>query len=283
MVAFLGIVLAFINVILWGVSDIITKASLDRESKWKVLFIGQFFGGLLVFIIAILLGDVKNLLSSEVSYLILLALLNLVGVYAFYEAFQKKGVALTSPIIYSYVIITVILGVIFYSETVNTIQSLAIILILGGIFIVMSKKTERIAFDKFFMFAILSMVIWGVLYFLLKVPNLIFGAILVTSSIKLFTSFFSIPVLVTKKIKIFKLENKVLPYMLLIGVLDAMGFLAFNSALNFSPVSIVTAISSAAPILSVSLGVIILKESLTRKQTIGIATAILGLILISIF
>jgi len=282
MVAFLGIVLAFVTVILWGFSDIITKASLDRESKWKVLFIGQFLGGSLVFIIAILLGDVKNLLSSEVSYLILLALLNLVGVYAFYEAFQKKGVALTSPIIYSYVIITVLLGIIFYSETVNTIQSLAIVFILSGIFIIMSKKTEHITFDRSFMFAILSMVIWGVLYFLLKIPNLIFGAILVTSSIKLLTSFFSIPVLVAKKIRIFKTENKVLFYMILIGILDSMGFLAFNFALNFSPVSIVTAISSAVPVLSVLLGVIILKESLTRKQTIGIVTAILGLILISV-
>ncbi|GAG01545.1 unnamed protein product, partial [marine sediment metagenome] len=54
----IGIILAFVSMVLWGVSDLITKISLDKESKWKVLFVSQLFGGLLVLLIAVFLGHI---------------------------------------------------------------------------------------------------------------------------------------------------------------------------------------------------------------------------------
>jgi len=277
-----GIILAFVSMILWGFSDLVTKASLDRESKWKVLFFGQFFGGLLVFIIALLFADLKILASSGISYLFLLGLINVAGMYTFYKAMKKKGVALTSPITNAWVLVTVILGLIFYNEVLSGLHWLAIVLIVGGVFAITLKKTQKITFDSSFIYAVLSMIIWGIFFFLLKIPNLIFGAIIVTSSIKLLTSFFSVPILIKKKINLFQTKPKVLFYMILIGILDSVGFLAFNFALNYSPVSIVSAIGSSVPVVSVLLGVMILKEELTKKQRFGIIAAIIGLILISI-
>lgn len=277
-----GIILAFASMILWGFSDLVTKASLDKTSKWKVLFFGQFFGGLLVLIIVLFFADLKILASSGISYLFLLGLINVAGIYAYYKSMKKKGVALTSPIANSWVFVTVILGLIFYNEVVSGLQWLAIILIVGGVFAITFRKTQKISFDSSFLFAILSMIIWGVFFFLLKVPNIIFGAIIVTASIKLLTSFFSVPILIKKKIKMFQTEHKIWFYMILIGILDSVGFLAFNFALHYSPVSIVSAIGSAVPVVSVLLGVIILKEELTKKQRLGIITAIIGLIIISI-
>lgn len=277
-----GIILAFTSMLLWGFSDLFTKLSLDRESKWKVLFFGQLFGGILVLIIALLFTDLKIIASKGFGYLILLGLINVAGMYTFYKSVKKKGLALTSPIMNAWVFITVILGLIFYNEVISNLQWLAIVFIVGGVIAVTIKKQQKIKFDSSFIYAITSMIIWGIFFFLLKVPNLIFGAIIVTSSIKLLSSAFSVPILIQKKIKLFQTKHRVLCYIILIGILDSIGFLAFNFALNYSPVSIVSAISSAVPVVSVILGVIILKENLTTGQKIGIITAIIGLIFISI-
>ena len=195
---------------------------------------------------------------------------------------KEKGVALTSPIVHAWALITVILGVVFYNEVLSSIHWLAIVLIISGIFMITLKKTQEITFDSSFIYAILSMLIWGVFFFLLKIPNLIFGALIVTASIKLLTSFLYIPILIKKKIHLFQIQHKILFYIFIMGLLDSVGFLAFNFALNYSPVAIVSAISSAVPVVSVFLGVLILKEELVKKQSFGIIATIIGLILISI-
>ncbi len=277
-----GIILAFASLITWAVSDVITKISLDHTSKWKVLFISQLFGGVIILILALLLGEISKLLSLGIYYLIFLGVLNLFGMYTFYKAMKKKGVALTTPIIYSWAFLAVILGVIFYNESLTFLQALSILLIILGIFLVTNKGSKHIFFDKTFFFAIASMIIWGVFYFLLKIPNLIFGAIIVTASIKLFTSFSSIPILLKKKINLFETKHKIMLFIMLVGFLDAFGFLAFNYAVNYAPVSIVAPICSATPALGVLLGVLLLKENILKKQYIGIAVVLAGLVLISI-
>ena len=278
----IGIILAFASMLIWGLSDLVTKISLNKESNWKVLFFGQFFGGLAVFFIALGFVDFSSINLSKLYYLPLFGLANFIGMYTFYKSMQVKGVSLTAPIINSWAFITVILGAIFYHETLGFLHSSAILLILLGLFFITSVNLKKFKFDSSFAFAIFSMVLWGVFYFLLKIPNIIFGALLVTSTVKIITSFFTIPVLFRKKINLFDTNKKSLFVMLLVGLTDAFGFLALNFAYNYSPVSIVATIGSAVPVVSVLLGVLVLKEKLNLRQLSGIVIVIAGLILISL-
>ena len=116
----------------------------------------------------------------------------------------------------------------------------------------------------------------------IKIPNLIFGAIIVTVTLKLFSSAFSLPMIIKRKINLIDTKFSMLITLLIVGALDAVGFLIYNIAIGKAPITVIAPISSASPVLSVLLGVIFLKELITNKQKIGIAAAIIGLIIISI-
>ncbi|MCK4589504.1 MAG: DMT family transporter [Nanoarchaeota archaeon] len=282
MAVWIGIMLAFVAMITWGFSDLVTKLSLDKESKWKVLFLGQLMGGLLILLVAVFFVDFRILASKGIYYLFILGLVNLGGVYTFYKSMKEKGVALTSPIVNSWALITIALGLIFYKEAISSLQWLAVILIIGGVFVVLLKKTGKIRFDSSLIYAVISMVFWGLFFFLLKEPNLIFGALIVASSVKLITSFFSIPILIREKVNPFKIKYNILFYIVLLAIFDGVGFSAFNFALKYSPVSIASIVISATPIVSVTLGIVVLKEKLSLRQKIAIIAVIAGLILVSI-
>lgn len=278
----LPILLAFASMFLWGFSDLLTKLSLDKDSKWKVIFFGQLLGGLIIFVIALFRTDISLLLNDYSYLLVILALLNVLGMYTFYRSIELDGISIASPMVNSWVLLTVILGVIFYNEFVNAFQVFAIVLIIIGIFAISSKNGIHLKFNRFFVFPILSMILWAIFFFLLKIPNLIFGALIVTFSVKILTSLFSIPILVKEKVNLVVTRKKVFLMILLLGLFDCLGFLAFNYAIGLGKVSLVSAIASAVPLISVTLGVFVLKEVLTKKQKLGVFVTIVGLILVSI-
>lgn len=233
-------------------------------------------------LVVLLMVDIHDLFSAGLIYIFLLAILNLGGMYTFYRAVSAKGVALTLPIIYSWVFVTAILGMLFYGEAITPLQWLALVTIIAGVFIISSKRFGSIAFDKTFVFAFLAMLFWGVFYFLLKIPNVIFGALLVTGTVNLLTSFVSLPIIITRKINVFKIRGRIFLAIALIGILDTLGFLAFNYSITSTPVAIVSAVSATAPVFVVLMGVFFLKERINRKQVLGISVTVFGLLLIAI-
>lgn len=277
-----GVFLALLSMLFWGLSDVLTKVSLSKSSKWLVLFLGQLFGAFIIFVLAFFLGELGNFFSYGLIYLLLISLVNFIGFFFFYKAIAKKGVALTSPIINSWAFITVILSIFFYNETISLVQAVAIILILFGIFLITFKKQEKIAFDSTFVFALLAMITFALFFFLLKIPIEIFGVLLVVLGVRLFTSILSVPFLVVKKINISNIKLFALLAILGVGLLDTFGFLAYSFSMNYAPVSIVAPIGSSVPIVSVILGVLVLKEKLNTRQKIGIITTIAGLLLLSL-
>ncbi|MFH1770844.1 MAG: DMT family transporter [archaeon] len=277
-----GVLFGFLALILWGGADILTRILINKISKRKMLFFAQLFSGLSILIIALILGEIKSLLVFAVVYLIILSLVNLVGTLTMYKAIQNKGLALSTPIVNAYAFITVILGIIFYGESVTFLQVFAIAMIIGGILVLSMKKGVKIHFDSSFIFAFFSMLMWGFFFFMIKVPTLIFGAVFTILMIKAFTTLFTFPISLEKKVRLFDTKPKYLLLVILMGILEGFAFMAFSYGVAIAPVSIVTPISSAVPVLSVFSGVLLFKEKLTRKQVFGIAIAILGMIVIAL-
>jgi drug/metabolite transporter (DMT)-like permease len=277
-----GILLALVTVVVWSLSDLISKVVIDNGSKWKLLFMGEFIGGFILFVVIVATGAFKIHLTEALWWLVLLGFIDFVGMYTFYESMRKKGAALSSVIVNAWALITVPLGIIFFKERLVPLQVLAIILIIGGVFVIALKRNEKLKIDHGFFVSIFSMIVWGLFFFLLKVPTIIFGALLVAMSVKLLGSFFAIPVLMKKRINLHKTKKKILGLMILVGIFDMAGLLFFNQALLLSPVSIVAPIIAAVPAFVSLFAVLILKEVVTNKQWAGIFITILGVVLISL-
>ena len=276
-----AVVFALVSVFLWGICDLVTKYSLDHDSKWRVIFLGQIFGGLIVLCAAVFFGEAGKWLEF-LPWIIALGAINLVGMLTFYSAMKAKGVALTSSVVNAYPFITLGLGLFFFGEKVAIHQILASALILTGVLAITFKKGQKIRFDKSFLFALASMAVWGVLFFLLKIPVSIAGALLITAGLKIATPIASLPVFFIKKISLFEKKTRLMLLIALVGLLDSLALLGYNLAIKDAPVALIAPIAGAVPAVSVILAVLILKEKISIRQTLGVLAIITGIAILTV-
>ncbi len=274
-----GVALAFVCLVFWSVSDLLIKISLNKESKWKTLFFAQLFGGLTALAIAFATGDIGKILAGDPTILFILGAMNFVTMFCYYEALNKKGLALSSPISNSWPIVTIALGVIFYREVLTPLQIAAVFFIIAGIFITTLKKKEKLIFDSSFVFGLVSMLSAGTMFFLIKSPTLIFGPLIVAASNKIVTSLTSLPFSIYKKIELWHTSKNILVILGVIGALEGLGLIAYGFASSYAPVSVIGLIAGGVPALTVLFGVIILKEQMDKQQKIGVAATLIGILL----
>ena len=66
------------------------------------------------------------------------------------------------------------------------------------------------------------------------------------------------------------------------GIVGSLGVLCFLTAVSKGPVSLVATLSALYPVISIILATILLKETMTVKQVVGIVFALIAIILITI-
>lgn len=282
MIIDVGLLFALTSLLSFSFSELVTKLALNHNSKWKVLFLAQLFGGAVILVLTFLSGEWIKISASGWWWLLGLACANFLGMFTYYKAMEAKGVALTSSIANSWAIIPIVLGIMVYGEKISWIQWISIAFILVGVVTIIFKKGEHFSVDRYLLFAVISMMIWGLYFFVVKVPLLLMGAFVVASVSKIITSSLTVPVIISKKINVMNTTQKALWFILLVGFLDGVGFLTYNFAILNSPISLVAPIITAVPVISVMLGVFVLKEKLTSLQKMGIGAALVGLILITV-
>lgn len=80
----------------------------------------------------------------------------------------------------------------------------------------------------------------------------------------------------------FKIETNYLGiiYSLLYGITGMLATVLFILAINKGKASLVTAITAAYPCITILIAVLVLKESISLKQCLGIALSVIGVLLI---
>jgi drug/metabolite transporter (DMT)-like permease len=195
---------------------------------------------------------------------------------------DEREMALASPICNSWGIVTIILGVLFLGEAVNPLQWAAILLIMGGVFAISLRKGAKLKFDISIGHAVISMLFWGMFFFLLKLPGEVVGTAFIIAIAKFLTAILILPLLARRGISIRGTALSSIALISLMGALDAGGFLAYLLAINELPLYVVAPIASAVPVLGVLLGVLVLGERPGGVQALGIVCAIAGTIILAI-
>lgn len=274
--------LAFTALLTWTLSDLLVKHAISKESTWSLIFWTQFFGGAFILGSGIILNFIPEISWSALLWITLLGAINFFGMNAFYKAIEKKGLALALPVVYSWAIPSVILGVIFLKEIPTTLHWIGLITIIGGLFMVTHSKKSRFLIDPSFLLAFLSMLTWGLFYFLIRDPGKEYGEFLTSGGLKVVTAMMAFPFLFVKKPhkKIRKMQS-LLP-ICAIGILDAIGLVAITKGLQLGTTAVVTGIIATCPVIVAVCGVLFYKEKVDRFQGLGIALAGAGLILLTI-
>ena len=285
----LGILFGLVTMITFGIGNTYLKKLTDKVGAFNSVIYRAFFSFLFLLIITLIL--IKTILIPKEAIFIML-ILGFFGylAYAFYVKGVEVGkVSIIAPIGHSSVILTILLSVFFFKESLKFLQIIAMIIIIAGVLLVSVKysefkKTRKQHLVKGLAFGILAALGWGFVFFFWKVPLAIVSPFLVALYVEFFVFFFGLLSILTFKRKIFspKIDKSVWFFAILVGVLVGTGTLFYTLGINLEFVSLVIPIASAAPAVTVISSMFILKERLEFNQIIAVGMIIAGLILISL-
>lgn len=275
----------------WGTSDFFVTKSTRKIGAVLTFFWTQlisFFIALIYFIF-----NFQKLYTSDISKVILLVIISaflfVVGSLFFFNGLAKGYASLVCPLMASWAMVTVILGIIFFSEVLKINQSVAIIAIIVGIILISTDIREffsrnKVVFSAGVKEGIASMLCYGFAVFFLtsaiKSSNWFLPGFLSRLFMIIFIVLYA--VIVNKQPLKLKFQRSVWLPIILIGFFDIIAFFAFSFGVSIEYSSIVAPVAASSPLVTIILARIFLKEKLALNQIVGIFLTLVGLVLISI-
>lgn len=282
-----GIIFGLLAMAGYGLASAIAQAPVKKIGAVRTIF---FRNAMITLMIApILLFDAsENVLSwNYVAIALAISAVCYVPFAAFYKALEIGKIGIVTPVANSSVIYTILLSVFFFNETLTQLQLYSIALIVGGTIIISIdfrdlKNSDIFKFSSGVPLAILSSLLWGLGFFLFKIPVDVLGPILTSliieggiaiySGLHLFASgSFARP------------DNTSMKQIFLVAFFGAIGTLAYTLGIKTYGVSIVAALAFASPLVSVLYARAVYRERLCIQQYAASAMMIAGIIFISYF
>lgn len=283
----LGVLFGLTAMLGWGLADFFAKKAVDRIGEFKTLLWAQTVGLIFLSFFYFVFGSGVNYTIANIVVFVITGFLGTSAYLLFYRALKKGSLSVISPIQASWVIVTVILSVLFLKETLTNTQIFAVITTIAGILLVSFRYNDLrgLNFKNILPGVpedVVSMAFWGVNFviigFLVSQLNW-FAPIF-------FLRFFMVIFLFGStrgKRKNFEVHSKmVIPWLIIIGLFDAMAFVGFGLGVHSEYVSIVSPVAASFPLITIILARIFLKEKLELNQKIGVMTILIGLVLLSL-
>lgn len=282
----IAIIFSLIAFFAWGIGDVLGIYSARRLNAYSATFWGLVISILFSsFYIPYALPQIYNLSLDIFLLNVFLGSILIVGIFTFNEGLRTSNPSLVGTIASSFVMVTIILALIFFKENISLYQSIAIIFILSGIvFSILDFKCLKtnIFNDKGVIFALISMITWGIYFTFIRIPIDAIGWFwpnYITFSLFPFLLLF----IKIRKIELHRPNYKnALPYLISGIILIRIAEFSFNFAISKGLTSIVAPIAGSYPILFVVLSAYLFREPLKKHQIMGIILALTGIVILSI-
>jgi len=286
----LWFVLALLSALIWGFANIFAKLSTPKLGVARV-------AGLIVIIDSTLYllgyGLWRSNSTIGLEYGVLAVASALAGVVAylcFFESLLSGQVAVVGTISAAFPALTVIGALILLSETVTATQTGGLVAVICGIVALSYERNNNSQFaipKRSLFFALLAFALWGVWSLTSKIaiskigPGNVFGFYVISSlTIPLVYAWF-------RRSGSRAVKNERPSWIFWVFgatglALNVIGTLIFSFALNIGQASLVVPISSAYPLVTVTMALLTLGEKLNRLQVIALVLVIIGLVSIGI-
>lgn len=276
---------ASISYLGWAIGDIFGTIAARKLGGYSTT-VWSYILRLIIFSIYIpfALNNLKDLSWGLFLFIVLMGVMSLAGFVTFNEGLKVGNAALVGTIAAAFPFVSTLISVVFLGESLGTKQAIAIFIIFIGIIlssIDFNQVKTKIALDKGVLFALVTMIVWGIWFSVVKIPIQKIGWFWPN-----YIAFATFPFLLIfmryRKIKIIKLtyQEAFKPLFISIFLIGIAEF-SYNLAIIKENVSIIAPIAGSYPTLFVILAFFIFKDPITRQQVIGIITTLIGIVLLA--
>lgn len=280
----LSILLGTVGMFGWGIYDFLGGVFTKQIGPFKSFFWSQLAG----LIFTLLLGMVVRVsLNIPVLVIVLLpvaAILYSAGYLLFFKGFERGNVSIVAATMNLWAVFTMLFAFVFMGQRLSTLQTLGVLMIISGVTLASLNWTD-IRNQKFQLSsgvreAVLGAFFFGVFWNISEVISRQIGWLSTTLFVKLgivvFVFIYSL--LVKRGIGLMKTTPITKPAVVLMGTIEAGAVAAVNYGLTIGHAILITPISSALSLVTITLAVIFLKDKITKLQGFGIITAIIGIV-----
>lgn len=279
-----GVIFGLLAMFFYGVGNAIAKVPISQIGSRKTIFFRNTSIVVILLSITLIFRDKITLDPMYIGIAALVGIAGYVPMFYLFKAIKVGKLGVIMPVANSSVIFTILLSIIFYSETLSITQIVAVMMIIAGIIIYSIdfkdlKNSHLFKLSSGLPYALVTCVGWGFFAFLFKIPVTVLGPILtslILESVVLISSFIHLKGDI-------KLPRKTsLAPLIMNGVFGAFATLSFALGVQVSLVSIVAAITGANPLIAALYGIIFYKEKLDIKQWIALPLTVTGIIIIAL-
>lgn len=284
------ILFAFLSALFAGLTAILAKCGIKNTDSNVATalrtIVVLIFSWIMVFLVNSQ-GGIGNIAVKTWIFLILSGISTGASWLCYFKALQLGDINKVTPIDKSSTVLTFCFASLFLQESVTVIKAIAYILIAIGTYLMIEKrqseknKTEKHAW---IIYAFGSAIFASLTSILGKVgienidSNL--GTAIRTVVVLIMAW---IVVFVTKKQNTIKdIERKSWLFLILSGLATGGSWLCFYRALQTGPASVVVPIDKLSIVVTIAFSYYVFKEKLSKKAFIGLASIVLGTLLLLI-
>ncbi len=270
----------------WGFSDFGASVVGRRLGSVATLLIAQAAGIVLVLFMVLVLQPTWSMTPTIVAGLALNGIAAAVGYALLYRALELGPVALVSPVVAAYAVITITLAVTVLGESLPGIVLLGGLITVAGVILTTADprllgKQRRSGGNPGVPYAFGAMALFGVAAFLLGRYSQDIGWLAALTVSRMSTLICLSIVWLNSRRGVPSGVPTVLAGAALVGILDVMGASAFARGSELGYVSIVAAASAIFPLIPVAGGILLFRERPAFTQYVGVALVIGGLLFLS--
>lgn len=273
----MGAVLAIVSSVMWGTADFIGGFSSRRLPPMAVYGWSQLAGCIALVVIATVTGS----WSAELGYLpwaVTGALVGIVGMLAFYRALAIGPMGIISPLVALSVVIPVAAGLIA-GESPAPLQVLGIIAAIVGVLLASGPELGGAESAKALLLALVALVSFGVLFLAIARGSEV-SALMTMTGMRLTTMVICVLVLLVVRSS-GGVRASDAPSLIALGVMDAVANVLFGIATTMGLLTITAVLGSLYPVVTALLAAFVLRERLRPVQYAGVASALIGVVLLS--
>ncbi len=268
----------------WGIYDFLGGVFSKQIGPYKSFFWSQLAGSISVLLLALVSGLSFNVPILVIILFPIAAIVYSAGYLFYFKGLEIGNISIVSATMNLWAVFTMLFAFVFMGQRLSPIQTLGVLMILSGVTLAslnwsnirkkrfqLSSGVKEAVFGAFF-FGIF----WNISEIISRVVGWLLATILVKVGIVLFLLLFSFLV---KREMGWKTAAKGTKYaVLLMGIIEAGAVAIVNYGLTIGHAILITPISSALSIVTITLAIFFLKEKITKLQGLGMITAIVGII-----
>lgn len=269
----------------WGIYDFFAGVYSKKIGPHKTFFWSQLAGLFFVLVLFSVFTVSRHLHVWALLLLPIAALCYSIGYLMFMKGFAIGNISIVAAIMNLWAVFTMLIAFVFMGQRLSTLQFIGVLMIIVGAASA-SLNWRDIQKRSFALSAgvketVIGAFFFGVFWNISEVISEEIGWLPTTLGVKfsIIVILLVLSFLAKRELSLTNTSAKTKYIVALMGVIEAGAVAVVNFGLTVGDAILITPIASALSVVTIAMALVLLKDRITQLQGLGIATAILGIVI----